>query len=321
MQRIVLLFMVLTCCWAPLRAQDGFELPAELYILRNDGLIERYGLGQSGMQTITSEDEFILDFGIAPDGSRIAYRTTDGLYLSEMDGSGSRYQVEGLRADVPPIRGQGDTIAWSPDGAAIAYTTQYGARLYFPDAGFADINNPQIAHLSWSPDGRYLAAQAQGDVWWIFRRGTGTITLTSAIPAASSAAWLDDSQLLFTPPDGGLIVMNLEAQNAQQMLLDTVIIYSQPIVQSDGSIMIFAQPSTELGGMGLLQRVTLGGSMPRTEVIGQEALSERGLRWAPGADRLVAFSGGALALVDPVTGSGFTLPITQAVTYAWGLAQ
>lgn len=318
MQRIALLFMVLTCCWAPIGAQDGFELPAELYILRNDGLIERYGLGQNGVQTITPEDEFVLDFGIAPDGSSIAYRTQEGLFLADMAGADSVVQVEGDRADVPPIRGQGATIAWSPDKMAIAYTTQYGARVHYREAGFADINNPQIAHLSWSPDGRYLAAQAQGDVWWIYRRDNSAMTLTSAIPTATSMSWMDAGRLLFTPPDGGLIMMDLDAQNAQQMLLDAVAYYSQPLLQADGSVLIFAQPSSELGGMGRLQRITGNSSTPQVEIVGEASISERDLMWAPGGERLVAFAGGALAMVNPITGDGYTLPITSAVAYAWG---
>jgi outer membrane beta-barrel protein len=32
---------------------------------------------------------------------------------------------------IPPIRGRGDTMAWSPQGDALAYTTPYGARIAY----------------------------------------------------------------------------------------------------------------------------------------------------------------------------------------------
>jgi hypothetical protein len=43
-----------------------------------------------------------------------------------------------------------------------------------------------------------------------------------------------------------------------------------------------------------------------------------GLRWAPGGALLTAFDGGVLALFDPVSGAGFTLPVRDAVAYSWG---
>jgi hypothetical protein len=46
------------------------------------------------------------------------------------------------------------------------------------------------------------------------------------------------------------------------------------------------------------------------------------MRWTPpgSLNFLIAFQGGVMALIDPITSDGFTLPITDAVAYSWGPA-
>ena len=62
----------------PLLAQDGLNLPSALYVLTAEGRVDRYGLGAEGVRMITPEDEFVIDFGVAPDGNWLAYRTEIG---------------------------------------------------------------------------------------------------------------------------------------------------------------------------------------------------------------------------------------------------
>ena len=82
-------------------AQDALNLPTELYILLNDGKVERYGLGADGVQTITTlGEEFVIDFGIASDDNWVAYRTTDGLYIASVYDPDMR-QLMDENADVP----------------------------------------------------------------------------------------------------------------------------------------------------------------------------------------------------------------------------
>jgi len=64
-------------------------------------------------------------------GQQIAFRTESGLYIINVASGGAPQQIEGASADVPPYRGSGNTISWSPNGDALAYTTTYGARIYF----------------------------------------------------------------------------------------------------------------------------------------------------------------------------------------------
>src|SRR5690242_18554141 len=110
--------------------EDGLNLPTELYVLTNSGQVQQYGIGTAGLKTVTPDDEFVLDFGVAPDGTWLAYRTQDALKLLNMYG-GTPETLEGATAGIPPVRGRGDTLAWSPVGDAMVYTTASGGRAYF----------------------------------------------------------------------------------------------------------------------------------------------------------------------------------------------
>jgi hypothetical protein len=207
----------------PAAAQDGLNLPTELYVLLNSGVVERYGLGAEGVQTVTPEGEFVLDVGAAPDGNWLAYRTEEGLSLVNLF-TGETVQLEGATASYPPVRGRGDTLAWSPDGDALAYTTPYGARVYFDTpAGpvFTDVSASQLLHLNWSLDSSHLAAESENNIWWIFRRDGTQLTLVSAIPSSYGTAWIAGAQLVFAPEAGGLLMMDMAKANAQTVLQRT----------------------------------------------------------------------------------------------------
>lgn len=299
-------------------AQDGLNLPTELYILRNEGIVDRYGLGAAGVQSVTPEDQIVLDFRVAPDGNWLAYRTQDALYAVQMYGEATTRLLDTETASLPPIRGRGETIAWSPDSSAIAYTTLTGARVQFIDGGSVELTQPDLQNLVWSPDGRYLAAGADQNIWWIFRRDDRQLNLTSAIPQAAGTAWLDGSRLLFAPPEGGLTLMDLASANAQTPILDTFQTYRLPYVRSDGTILVFVTDETAEPVTGRLLRVGLSDAGVTVEEAGAADVEMSGLRWSPGGDLIIVFQGGVLALVNPVTGEGFNLPIGSVSAYGWG---
>lgn len=299
-------------------AQDGLNLPTELYILRNEGIVDRYGLGAAGVQPVTPEDQIVLDFRVAPDGNWLAYRTQDALYAVQMYGNETTRLLDTETASLPPIRGRGETIAWSPDSTAIAYTTLTGARVQFIDGSSVELTQPDLQNIVWSPDGRYLAAGADQNIWWIFRRDDRQLNLTAAIPQAAGTAWLDGARLLFAPPEGGLTLMDLANANAQTPILDTFQTYRLPYVRSDGTILVFATDETAEPVTGRLLRVRLTDAGVTVEEAGAAEVEMSGLRWSPGGDLMVAFQGGVLALVNPVTGEGFNLPISSVSAYGWG---
>ncbi len=301
-------------------AQDGLDLPTELYVLTNSGQVQRYGIGMAGLARISPSDAFVLDFGIAPDGNWLAYRTESGLTLLDLF-NGQSLLVDG-HAGVPAARGRGDTLAWTPSGDALAYTTLKGGRVFFNSPGgaaFADVGESAFISLLWSPTGEYLAAEADQNIWWIYHRSGSTLTLTSAIPSSIGLTWVGSAQIVFAPADGGLFRMDLANSNAQVLLLDTTWEYRLPYWMPNGVLAVFGRQKEDTvipAGSGRL--IGLAPGAPQIENLGDAAVDLTGLRWAPGGGLMVALRGGALALVLPVSGDGLTLPVGDAVAYSWG---
>lgn len=312
-----IIILILMIGLLPGQAQDALNLPGELYVLNSDGQVQRFGLGSEGVSTVTPDGEFVLDFGVAPDANWLAYRTQSGMFMRNMfDDTLAPRQIEDERASIPLIRGEGDTIAWSPDGSALAYTTEYGGRVhFFADNVFADLTTPDLVHLAWSPDGNFLAAEASENVWWIFQRTGSSINLRAAIPGANGADWLSDNQLLYAPIEGGLVILDLSGGNQQIEILANSDSYYQPGVTREGQIVAFVG---EADVANLVQIQVDENFVGTSTVIGSNTVDLSGTNWSPGGFLLTAFQGGVIALVNPITGNGFTLPVTGAAAYSWG---
>src|SRR5215207_2897737 len=201
-RRILAAFILLASLGAkiPLSAQgDALNLPTDLYVLLNEGIVERYGTGVLGRSTITPEGAFVIDFGISQDGTQIAYRTQAGLYIAPVDATASAQLVDPA-ADVPPVRGHGATIEWSPDGNAVAFSTLNGAGVYYTQVGVSvSLQQATLNGLSWSPDGRYLVGESNGNIWWIYKADIAPPTLQAAIPSSLGTAWANNSEIAFAP--------------------------------------------------------------------------------------------------------------------------
>lgn len=319
MRRIGLLVTLLWMCVAPMQAQDGLNLPTELYILLNEGVVERYGLGVDGVETITPDDTFVLDFSVSPGGNWLAYRTEAGLFMQHMyDATREVRQLDSAEAGIPPTRGRGETLVWSARGDALAYTTQNGGRVYFlRENTIATIDAPDLLHLMWSPDGVYLAAEGKENAWWVYRRDGTALSIAAAIPQSSGAAWLTRPQLILAPLDGGLLALNLAQQNQENLLLDASATYHLPQVQANERAPIVRVFRGSAEAARLIE-VDLSSDPLRVTDISTAPVDVTSVQWSPSDDVLVAFQGGALALIDARSGNGFTLPITSASTYGWG---
>ena len=317
MRRLCLFWgLSLLLALVPVTAQDGLNLPTELYVLLNEGAVERYGLGTAGIQRVTPEDQFVLDFRVAPDGNWIAYRTQDGLYMQNMFISDTRRPIDADNAGVPPIRGRGATIAWAQDGSAIAYTTESGVRVHLFDSGqFFDIAATDIQHLRWSPQGNYLALQNNADSWWVYRRSSSAMTLALPLADARDLIWFDAETVLFAPLAGGLETIDLANGNQRTPRASATDDYYAPYRMADGSVRVFV--GDDPAAATLHEAIITNTDTTVTE-IGTRAIDTRTVRWAPRGNLMIAFRGGALALLDPFNGGGFTLPITTTAAYSWG---
>ena len=318
---LLLLLLVLLASGEMTRAQDGLDLPTELYVLTNGGQVQRYGIGMAGLARVSPQEAFVLDFGIAPDGNWMAYRTESGLTLLNLF-TGQSALIDGASASVPAARGRGDTMAWTASGDALAYTTMTGGRVFFNSptgTAFADLGEDPFISLLWSPTGEYLAAEADQNVWWVYQRSGTALTLTSAIPSSVGITWVSGAQVVFAPLDGGLFRMDMANGNTQVLLLDTTWEYRMPYLMPGGVLAVFGRQKGDTSipaGSGRL--IGLAPGAPQIQNLGDAAVDLTGLHWAPGGGLMVALRGGALALVLPVSGDGLTLPVGDAVAYSWG---
>ncbi len=303
--------------------QDALNLPSELLVLRNDGGLERYGLGAAGVAQIPLPDADVVDFGLAPDGVTLAYRTQNALKLHNLL-SGFTREVEGVSASFPPYRGRGQTVVWSPDGLTLAYTTDYGLRFYFPELNqFTDVTTTPAVHLVWSDDSTYLAVESENNIWWVYRRDNNAMVLHAAIPDSLGAAWVDANVLMFAPSTGGLYLMDVANANAQAQIgrIDTQ--YKLPVLRPDRSVALLTRRLTDSSvpatGGALTVAVFDAQTGWTVEPLSQTAFDAEGMRWSPEGALLVKLSGGVLALVDAASGQGFNLPTSGIVAYSWAV--
>ncbi len=307
---------------------DGFDLPTEFYVLTNEGQIDRYGLGADGIRTVTPEGAFAIDFGVAPDGEWVAYRTEDALLLSNVS-TGAEQTLDDSAASVPTLRGQGKTIAWSPSGNALATTTLEGGRVYFTVDNTPLNSGAEVTALNltegvfyqfvWSPTGRFLAGEVADNVWWIYRREDTNLVLSSAILSSQGLTWASSFEAVFAPAEGGLLIMNMDAANAQTALLDNSWTYSLPVLAEDGFLKFFGrQQEDPLISEGYGRLLGLRSGVAETSNLSDVAIELGGMQWAPEGRLLVALRDGTLSLVNPAEGTIFPLPIENAVAYDWG---
>jgi Tol biopolymer transport system component len=146
------------------------------------------------------------------------------------------------------------------------------------------------------------------------------MVLTSAIPSAVGVLWVSPTQLVFTPAEGGLIAMDLASANAQTTLLDNSTIYEQPQRLPDGRVVAFARDPEDEDTEPGSGRLVAVGEAGAAEALSETVVDVNAMRWTPPGDLnfLVALQGGVMALVDPISAQGFTLPITDVVAYSWG---
>lgn len=318
----------------PLSAQDAFNLPTELYVLLNEGRIDRYGLGAEGVQPVTQGGQFAIDFGVSPDGDWIAYRLEAGLVVADvLNGDG---QIVDSAAGFPPIRGDGASIAWSPDSRQLAYTADLALRVYFrlpasqQDPYAVDIDGSfqqeGFGALLWSPTGRYLAVRnAVEPVWQIYRvdANLGTVELVSIVPPSADLTWVGADMLLFAPLDGGLVTMDLAQVNTQRVVLRSPNVYTALHINPDGQIQALRRRVDVGGGTVSGQYVQIN---TQTGALIEEGASPfditqvRDLRWTPDGAFITGLKAGVLLLINPTDGNGFTIPSGEAVAYGWGRA-
>jgi Tol biopolymer transport system component len=132
----------------------------------------------------------------SPDGKRIVYSSLRdgvwGLYIKAVDGSGNEERVHSSgRTTVP--------MSWSPDGRFIVFWENTGFEWVLPLAGDRTpfrLMTDQSSHSQISPDGKWVAYLAGGNVWV-----RGFPNGAKAVPVSSEAGffprWRADGRELY----------------------------------------------------------------------------------------------------------------------------
>ncbi|MBI5960253.1 MAG: hypothetical protein HY866_16050 [Chloroflexi bacterium] len=204
---MTLLLLISVCAGGMLpqqaRAQDPiFPLPAPLYILMADQTVSRIDPVSGELSVVSPEGQPVIDFDISPDGVWYVYRTSsnNAVVVSEITGS-SGYVLQ-FDEYVPPASSLWQTIAWSPDASAIAYTVPEGiriARLSASDYGEAlfDTVPGTFVELYWAAPGVLAASDLQANVTVIEWQNGAWITWPGGLPARPQPAVMS-----FLTPDG-----------------------------------------------------------------------------------------------------------------------
>ncbi len=315
---------------APALAQGpSLPLPADLFVLTSAGQVMRIAAGSNFASAITPPEQTVVDFGVAPDGQWIAYRTlgsADGsvapfLAITALDGQSGQV-LEFESAGQPPITGRGQTLSWSPDGTAIAYTTGTGLRLYLAGMGesgaplFQDHAGGPFLHLSWSPGGGFLAAEAESNVWNIYRRqGVSGLAYAGQLPASAGLAWTQEGVMAAAPPGGGLVLISL-LDGRQTVLLDTDVVVSQPtLFGGDRLIFLVHEASGQRFAARRFGTISvIGGDF---QVFDASLELTAAMRWLPDGLGLLTPLEGALTVIEPRTNT--RRQIMEGVkSYDWG---
>jgi hypothetical protein len=235
---------------------------------------------------ITDEAVPITSFAISPKDGAIAYTTFDenDLVRIDPDGGNRIVLVDGPDLSSQPNDVEGGwvstaNVAWSPDGAQIAYG--YGGinivsaeggepRVLVPDkimtvSGQVSQESRYYRPLAWSPDGaRLLALESfgiEGSGYAVVEIESGDVLSLGSAVLCCEPSWSQDSEsFYFSSPVFGMIVPGLWQVDALTGDVRTIIRGMETVGLPDetGETMVLVQSAKELQDGNLYAFTTTG---------------------------------------------------------------
>ncbi len=326
---VALLVLTLSAGVLPPAAAQGQTptLPADLFVLTDQAQVMHIAAGSGFAAAVTPANQPVIDFGVAPDGQWIAYRSAapaDGSAASVLaitSVSGGSGEVLEFDPAQPPITGRGQTVAWSPDASAIAYTTPAGLRFYLAGVGeygapaYVTIEGGPFLNLIWSPGGSILAAEAENNVWSLYRRDGTAVTYAGQVPDSAGLAWVREGVVAVAPSAGGLLTLDVR-DGTQAALLDASVVVSQPTLVRGDRLVFFVHdaPGQRFAARRFGTVSVLGGDYEASDAALELTTA---MHWLPDGVALLGAIDDQLTLIEPRTNTRRQL--VQAVTaYTWG---
>jgi hypothetical protein len=198
----------------------------------------------------------------APDGRRIALATHIGSLISVFD----------IATTIGRQVAEGSDPAWSPDGAAIAYThARDGVHAVAPD-GSSDRRVAAGARPSWSPDSKRLAYERDGSIFTATANGSGEALLARG----QRPLWSPDGAWIGVEREGATVAVRVDGTGERELGRGRIVSWS-----TDGSEALL----WEAHG-GVVRSVSL-----RTELVRRVAEDALAAAAPPHWDRLATVLG------------------------------
>jgi TolB protein len=189
---------------------------------------------------------------LSPDGNKIAFARSDGLWVMDVNGSGMQqivisecifyiawapdskqivYNSGGggtyivrIPGGIPQHVGGMSEAAWSPDGGWFAYQSLQGLVKRTVSGGPVFVLDPSAgwgACPAWSPDGTRIAYTKNGDIFVINADGSGQARLTDHPAGDWEPRWSSDgNKIVFTTDrDGNREIYMMDPDGSNQMNL------------------------------------------------------------------------------------------------------
>ncbi|HLY25301.1 MAG TPA: hypothetical protein VKQ72_03110 [Aggregatilineales bacterium] len=304
----------------PIRAQEGRALPAPLCALSNQRLV-CYDQQTAAPHILSAPGQQVVDFAFAPDGNWLVYRADGILTIVSAADSGSAFVIDRQGPAPLSITPATVSLAWSPDGRAIAYATAFGLRVALPPDSPADaphylndLSRP-YDNLRFSADGHYLAAQGEDGQWVIFALDPNKVDgdamrTVREIPQAGELAWLDDNSFIVAPQAGGLERLAAEGKNAPAWTLAQDHFTKLLSISNGQVVATHPDPGDTIGSV--VSITPDGKVLP----LGNSKIDSRAV-WGPDGQVMLYIDSGTPILVDRGTGAEDMLPVRGVSRIAW----
>jgi TolB protein len=253
--------------------------------IRGDLLVEVYGsdISGKGVRRLThapGQRPSSYSPSFSPDSRRILWfkyggdgTSEDGLYLMNADGTG-QHQLTGDSGQDPVFSPNGQQIAYTRGGIAIANTDGSGSHVILANQDFTTTNPPgryfdENVEVSWAPDGQRLA---------FARRARTTTIICEAPPNCSPRAESDTSIDVFS--------MNADGSDIRQLTSTPHVTEVDPSYSPDGRmIAYYRKPADRDDTFGEIWVMNADGSGKRLLALGANPEWST-LQGGPGRPRL-----------------------------------